>query len=119
MELKENLNDPENYLKNEINQYILDESQNPLFFEEGKDNDLILYVKRLDKDNLCLASLDLGDLENTNPFIKNNYIEVRMVIKEGIDKIEEKKVDIDKKEGENVKEEDEEDDSSKCCCGIC
>ena len=108
LDLKKKLINPKNYLKNEINQYILNESQNPLFFEEGKNNDLILYVKRLDKDNLCLASLDLRDLENPNPFIKDNYIKVHMAIKEGIDKVEAKK-----------KEKEIEVDSSKCCCGIC
>ena len=107
MDLKKKLINPKNYLKNEINQYILDESQNPLFFEEV-DNNLILYVKHLDKDNLCLASLDLRDLENPNPFIKDNYIKVHMAIKEGIDKVEAKK-----------KEKEIEVDSSKCCCGIC
>ena len=107
LDLKKKLINPKNYLKNEINQYILDESQNPLFFEEV-DNNLILYVKHLDKDNLCLASLDLRDLENPNPFIKDNYIKVHMAIKEGIDKVEAKK-----------KEKEIEDDSSECCCGIC
>ena len=107
LDLKKKLINPKNYLKNEINQYILDESQNPLFFEEI-DNNLILYVKHLDKDNLCLASLDLRDLENPNPFIKDNYIKVHMAIKEGIDKVEAKK-----------KEKEIEDDSSECCCGIC
>ena len=107
LDLKKKLINPKNYLKNEINQYILDESQNPLFFEEV-DNNLILYVKHLDKDNLCLASLDLRDLENPNPFIKDNYIKVHMAIKEGIDKVEAKK-----------KEKEIEVDSSKCCCGIC
>ena len=98
LDLKKKLINPKNYLKNEKNQYILNESQNPLFFEEGKNNDLILYVKRLDKDNLCLASLDLEDLENPNPFIKNNYIKVHMA------------------KAEEILEEV---DSSKCCCGIC
>ena len=107
LDLKKKLINPKNYLKNEINQYILNESQNPLFFEEV-DNNLILYVKHLDKDNLCLASLDLRDLENPNPFIKDNYIKVHMAIKEGIDKVEAKK-----------KEKEIEVDSSKCCCGIC
>ena len=107
LDLKKKLINPKNYLKNEINQYILNESQNPLFFEEI-DNNLILYVKYLDKDNLCLASLDLRDLENPNPFIKDNYIKVHMAIKEGIDKVEAKK-----------KEKEIEVDSSKCCCGIC
>ena len=107
LDLKKKLINPKNYLKNEINQYILNESQNPLFFEEI-DNNLILYVKHLDKDNLCLASLDLRDLENPNPFIKDNYIKVHMAIKEGIDKVEAKK-----------KEKEIEVDSSKCCCGIC
>ena len=100
LELKKNLNDPENYLKNEINQYILDESQKPLFFEE-EDNDLILYVRFLD-DKLCLAGLDLKILENT--INKDNSIEVRMVKKE---------------ENPMVEEEGEDDDSTKCCCGIC
>ena len=103
MELKENLKDPDKFLKNDEKKYILDESQNPLFFEEVEENNnLILYVKR-SKDNLCLAGLDLGELKNTIDFNKDNSIEVHMAKKEEIDKGE-KKV---------------EDDSSECCCGIC
>ena len=118
LELKEKINKPENFLKNDEGKYILDNSQKPLFFEK-KEEDLILYVTRI-KDNLCLAWL--LSLETTINFNKNNSIEVRMAKREEIDKIEEKKVEIDKidkKEGEKFKEEDEEDDSSKCCCGIC
>ena len=96
LELQKKLNNPDNFLKND-EKYILNESQKPLFFEEEENNNLILYVKR-SKDNLCLASLDLGDLENPNPFIKNNYIKVHMA------------------KAEEILEEV---DSSKCCCGIC
>ena len=96
LELKEKLNNPNNFLKND-EKYILNESQNPLFFEEGKDNGLILYVKR-SKDNLCLAGLDLGEHENHIEFNKDNSIKVRMVKK---------------------KEITEEDAFSECCCGIC
>ena len=102
LELKENINNPGNFLKNDEEKYILDDSQKPLFFEV-ENNNLILYVRRLD-DNLCLARLDLGELITTINFDKDNSIEVRMVKKEEIDKVEEKK---------------EDDDSSKCCCGIC
>ena len=118
LELKEKINKPENFLKNDEGKYILDNSQKPLFFEK-KEEDLILYVTRI-KDNLCLAWL--LSLETTINFNKNNSIEVRMAKREEIDKVAEKKVEIDKidkKEGEKFKEEDEEDDSSKCCCGIC
>ena len=118
LELKEKINKPENFLKNDEGKYIIDNSQKPLFFEK-KEEDLILYVTRI-KDNLCLAWL--LSLETTINFNKDNSIEVRMAKREEIDKIEEKKVEIDKidkKEGEKFKEEDEEDDSSKCCCGIC
>ena len=102
LDLKEKLKDPNNYLKNDEKKYILDKSQNPLFFEEEEENNnLILYVKR-SKDNLCLAGLDLKIPENT--INKDNSIEVRMVKKEEIP-MGKKKV--------------EDDDSSKCCCGIC
>ena len=55
LELNKKLKDPQNYLKNDEEKYILDESQNTLFFEEGKDNDLILYVRR-SENNLWLAN---------------------------------------------------------------
>ena len=120
LELKENLKDPNNYLKNNEGKYILDTMQNPLFFEE-ENNKLILYVKRLDKD-FDLACLDAGEwVFSPN---KTNYVEVSIVKKEEIDKIEEKKVEIDKidkKEGEKVEKKKilKDNDSSKCCCGIC
>jgi len=100
LELKEKINKPENFLKNDEGKYILDNSQKPLFFEK-KEEDLILYVTRI-KDNLCLAWL--LSLETTINFNKDNSIEVRMVKKEEIP-MGKKKV--------------EDDDSSKCCCGIC
>ena len=102
LELKEKLNGPKSFLKNNKRKYILDNLQNPLFFEKVNNN-LILYVKCLNY-NLCLAGLDLRNTENPINFNKDNSIKVRMDIK---------------KENLNVKEEDEEDDSSKCCCGIC
>ena len=96
--LKEKINNKEQFLKDK-GKYILDESQNPLFFEEEEEenNNLILYVKR-SKDNLCLAGLNLGETIINIDFNKDNFIEVHMV----------KKKDILVK-----------DDSSKCCCGIC
>ena len=72
LELKEKINKPENFLKNDEGKYILDNSQKPLFFEK-KEEDLILYVTRI-KDNLCLAWL--LSLETTINFNKNNSIEV-------------------------------------------
>ena len=116
LELKEKINKPENFLKNDEGKYILDNSQKPLFFEK-KEEDLILYVTRI-KDNLCLAWL--LSLETTIDFNKDNSIEVRMAKREEIDKIEEEGEKAKKEEIPMVKkEEDEEDDSSKCCCGIC
>ena len=82
LELKEKLNQQENWLKNGEEKYIIDESQNPLFFEEV-ENDLILYVRCLD-DNLYLAGLDLEESEKTINFNKNNSIEVHMAKKEEI-----------------------------------
>ena len=117
LELKEKLNDQQNYLKNDEKKYILDESQNPLFFEEGKDNDLILYVRRLN-DNLCLAWLDLEESEKTTNFNKDNSIEVRMAKEEEISIVKEEEIPIVKEEIPVV-EKKEKDDSSKCCCGIC
>ena len=116
LELNENLKDPNNYLKNDEEKYILDDTRRPLIFEEV-DNNLILYVRR-SQNKLWLANLLVLD------FNKGNYIEVRMVKKKEIDKIEGKKVEIDKideKEGEKVEKKEilEEVDSSKCCCGIC
>ena len=102
LELKEKLDNPENFLKNDKEKYILDYDQNPLFFEEV-EKDLILYVTR-SEDNLCLARLDLVELITTINFDKYNSIEVRMVKKE--------EIPMGKKKVEN-------DDSSKCCCGIC
>ena len=120
LELKEKLDNPENFLKNDKKKYILDYDQNPLFFEE-ENNVLILYVRLL-KDDLCLARL-LSHVTTIN-FDKDNSIAVRMSKKEEIDKVAEKKVEIDKidkEEGEKFKKEVilEDDDSSKCCCGIC
>ena len=119
LDLNEKLKDSQNYLKNDKKKYILDDSQKPLIFEKV-NNDLILYVKR-SENKLWLAWLISP--ETTIDFNKDNSIEVRMVKKEEIDKVEEKEVEIakiDKKEGEKVekKEISEEDNSSKCC-GIC
>ena len=101
LELKEKINNHVQFLKDK-EKYILDNLQNPLFFEEGKNNDLILYVKR-SKDDLCLAGLNLKETITTIEFNKDNYILVRMVKK--------KEIPMVKKEVDN--------DSSKCCCGIC
>ena len=107
LELKEKINKPENFLKNDEGKYILDDSQKPLLFEE-EENYLILYVRRL-KNNLCLAWL--LSLVTPIKFNKNNSIEVRMAKKE---------VEIAKKEELlKVEKKEEDDDSSKCCCGIC
>ena len=107
LELKEKLNQQENWLKNSEGKYILDDSQKPLLFEE-EENYLILYVRRL-KNNLCLAWL--LSLVTPIKFNKNNSIEVRMAKKE---------VEIAKKEELlKVEKKEEDDDSSKCCCGIC
>lgn len=114
LELKEKLNNPNNFLKND-EKYILNESQKPLFFEEEENNKLILYVRRLD-DNLCLAGLDLVELKNT--INKDNSIEVRMAKKEGIPMVEEE-VEKIKEEEINKVEKKVKDDSSECCCGIC
>ena len=78
LELKEKINKPENFLKNDEGKYILDDSQKPLLFEE-EENYLILYVRRL-KNNLCLAWL--LSLVTPIKFNKNNSIEVRMAKKE-------------------------------------
>ena len=115
LELNKKLKDPQNYLKNDEEKYILDESQNTLFFEEGKDNDLILYVRR-SENNLWLANF-ISFATNIN-FNKDNSIEVRMAKKGEIDKVEEKGEKAKKEEIPMVKKE-EEVDSSKCCCGIC
>ena len=116
LDLEKKLKNPNNYLKNDEEKYILDKFQNPLFFEEGDDN-LILYVNRLE-DNLYLAGLDLKILENT--INEDNSIKVRMAKKEEIPMVEEEGEKAKKEEIPMVKkEEDEEDDSSKCCCGIC
>ena len=117
LELKEKLNDQQNYLKNDEKKYILDESQNPLFFEEV-ENDLILYVRCLD-DNLYLAGLDLEESEKTTNFNKDNSIEVRMAKEEEILIVKEEEIPIVKEEEIPIVKEEEEDDSSKCCCGIC
>ena len=120
LELKETLNKPDNFLKNDEGKYILDNTQRPFFFEK-EDNNLILYVRR-SENNLWLANLLLfvADIK----FNENNSIEVRMAKKKEINKIEEKKVEIakiDKKEGEKVEKKEilKDDDSTKCCCGIC
>ena len=115
LELNKKLKDPQNYLKNDEEKYILDESQNTLFFEEGKDNDLILYVRR-SENNLWLANF-ISFATNIN-FNKDNSIEVRMAKKGEIDKVEEEGEKAKKEEIPMVKKE-EEVDSSKCCCGIC
>ena len=117
LELKGNLNQQENWLKNGEEKYIIDESQNPLFFEEV-ENDLILYVRCLD-DNLYLAGLDLEESEKTINFNKNNSIEVHMAKKEEILIVKEEEIPIVKEEEIPIVKEEEEDDSSKCCCGIC
>ena len=100
LELKGNLNDPVNFLKNEKNQYILDNLQKPLLFFEEEEKDLILYVKRI-KNKLYLAWV-LSPVTTIN-FTKDNSIKVRMAKKEEILKVK----------------EEEKDKSSKCCCGIC
>ena len=115
LELNKKLKDPNNYLKNDEKKYILDKSQNPLFFEEGKDNDLILYVRR-SENNLWLANF-ISFATNIN-FNKDNSIEVRMAKKEEIPMVEEEGEKAKKEEIPMVKKE-EEVDSSKCCCGIC
>ena len=119
LELKETINNPNNFLKNDEGKYILDNTQKPFFFEK-EDNNLILYVRR-SENNLWLANLLLfvADIK----FNENNSIEVRMAKKKEINKIEEKKVEIakiDKKEGEKVEKKEilKDDDSTKCCCGI-
>ena len=71
--LKEKINNKVQFLKDK-EKYILDESQNPLFFEEEEENNnLILYVKR-SKDNLCLAGLNLGETIINIDFNKDNFI---------------------------------------------
>ena len=118
LELKGNLNQQENWLKNGEEKYIIDESQNPLFFEEV-ENDLILYVRCLD-DNLYLAGLDLEESEKTINFNKNNSIEVHMAKKEEILIVKEEEIPIVKEEEIlKVEKKEEDDESSKCCCGIC
>lgn len=104
MELQKKLKNPANYLKNDEEEYILDNDGKPLFFEE-KRNNLTLYVKRLDKD-FCLACLNPVDARSSFSTDKTKYVAVRKA-KKGVSKKQDEK-----------KEEDEE-DSSKCCCGIC
>ena len=116
LELNKTLKDPNNYLKNDDEKYIIDDAKRPLFFEKV-DNDLILYVRR-SENNLWLANF-ISFATNIN-FNKDNSIEVRMAKKGEIDKVEEEGEKAKKEEIPMVKkEEDEEDDSSKCCCGIC
>lgn len=104
LELQKKLKNPVNYLKNDEEEYILDNEGNPLFFEEKREN-LILYVKRLDKD-FCLACL--------NPVGARSYFSTDNKKYVAISKA---KKGVSIKQGEK-KEEDEE-DSSKSCCGIC
>ena len=118
MELKEKLNQQENWLKNSEGKYILDDSQKPLLFEE-EENYLILYVRRT-KNNLWLANLLLfvADID----FNKDNSIEVRMakmVKKEEIPMAKKEEEIAKKEELLKVEKKEEDDDSSKCCCGIC
>lgn len=104
LELQKKLKNPANYLKNDEEEYILDNDGKPLFFEE-KRNNLTLYVKRLDKD-FCLACLNPVDARSSFSTDKTKYVAVSKA-KKGVRKKQDEK-----------KEEDEE-DSSKCCCGIC
>ena len=118
LELKEKLNQQENWLKNSEGKYILDDSQKPLLFEE-EENYLILYVRRT-KNNLWLANLLLfvADID----FNKDNSIEVRMakmVKKEEIPMAKKEEEIAKKEELLKVEKKEEDDDSSKCCCGIC
>lgn len=103
LELQKKLKNPVNYLKNDEEEYILDKEMKPLFFEEKKNN-LILYVKRLDKD-FCLACLNPVDARSNFSTDKTKYVAIRKAKKGVSIKREEKK-------------EEDEDDSSKCCCGI-
>ena len=114
LELNKKLKDPNNYLKNDDEKYIIDDAKRPLFFEKV-DNDLILYVRR-SENNLWLANF-ISFATNIN-FNKDNSIEVRMAKKGEIDKVEEEGEKAKKEEIPMVKKE-EEVDSSKCCCGIC
>ena len=114
LELKEKINKPENFLKNDEGKYILDDTRRPLLFEK-EDNDFILYVRR-SENNLWLANF-ISFATNIN-FNKDNSIEVRMAKKGEIDKVEEEGEKAKKEEIPMVKKE-EEVDSSKCCCGIC
>lgn len=104
LELQKKLKNPESYLKNDEEKEILDKEGNPLFFEE-KRNNLIIYVKRLDKD-FCLACLNPVGARSYFSTDKTKYVAIRKAKKGVSIKQEEKK-------------EEDEDDSSKSCCGIC
>ena len=65
LKLQKKLKDPENYLKNDEEKYILDNKGKPLFFEE-ESNNLILYVKRLNKF-FYLACLNPVDARSSFP----------------------------------------------------